>query len=69
VRVSELSVRSGDRMRVVIEDLRQSDDILRAGVVGAGVEVVVGAQTLRFDRRRTDVRIGVSGGRPVLSAA
>ena len=69
VRVSELSVRSGDRMRVVIEDLRQSDDILRAGVVGAGVEVVVGGQTLRFDRRRSDVRIGVSGGRPVLSAA
>lgn len=69
VRVSELSVRNGDRMRVVIEDLRRSDDVLRAGVVGGGVEVVVGGQTLRFDRRRTDVRIGVSGGRPVLSAA
>lgn len=69
VRVSELSTRNGHGMRVVIEDRRPSEDVLRADIVGAGVEVVVGGETVRFDRRRTDVRIGVSGRRPVLSAA
>jgi hypothetical protein len=69
VRARELSGREGARLRVVIEDTRPSDDVLRADVVNAGVEVVVGAEVVRFDRKRTDVRIGVRGGRPVLHAA
>ena len=36
---------------------------------GAGVEVTAGGATLRFDRRRTGVRVGLAGGRPVLAAA
>ena len=43
--------------------------MLRADVVDAGVEVVVGSEVLRFDPKRTDVRIGVRAGRPVLHAA
>ena len=38
-------------------------------MVGAGVEVTAGGATLRFDRRRTGVRVGLAGGRPVLAAA
>jgi hypothetical protein len=37
--------------------------------VGAGVEVTAGGATLRFERPRTDVRVGLAGGRPVLAAA
>ena len=69
VRARELSGREGARLRVVIEDVRPSEDVLRADVVNAGVEVVVGSEVLRFDRKRTDVRVGVRGGRPVLHAA
>lgn len=69
VRVRELAARHGSRLRLVIEDTSPSDDVLRAEVVNAGVEVVVGGRAVRFDRRCSDVRIGVSGGRPVLAAA
>lgn len=69
VRARELSAGHGRGLRLVIEDTRQSDGVLTADIVGAGVEIVVGRETVRFERRRTGVRIGVSGGRPVLSAA
>jgi hypothetical protein len=69
VRVRELAGREGSRLRVVIEDTRPSEDVLRADVVNAGVEIAVGGEVVRFERRRTDVRVGVSGGRPVLATA
>jgi hypothetical protein len=69
VRARELSGRNGAPLRVVIDDSRPSDDVLRAGVINAGVEVVIGAAVLRFDRRCADVRVAVSEGRPVLLAA
>lgn len=69
VRARELSARDAAGLRVVIEDVRSREDALWADVVGAGVEVVACGETVRFDRRTVGVRIGVSGGRPVLTAA
>ncbi len=66
VRVRELAGHGGAGLRVVIEDTRSRDDAVRADVVAAGVEVVIGGRAVRFDRRRTHVRIGARGGRPVL---
>ncbi len=43
--------------------------MLRADVVEKGVEVIVRGQSVRFDHRSTDVRIGIGEGRPVLLAA
>lgn len=68
VRVRELAAAGGRALRVVLDDARPSEDLLMAGLVGAGVEVEVGGRVVRFERRRTDVRIGVSGGRPVVGA-
>ncbi len=73
VRVHELGARAGAPLRIALDPAATgggtADDVLVAGVVGAGVEVTAGGATLRFDRRRTDVRVGLAGGRPVLAAA
>ena len=69
VRARELSGRSGTGLRIEITDTAGHDDLLCADVVEAGVEVIVRGQPVRFDRRCTDVRIGVGEGRPVLLAA
>lgn len=69
VRVRELAAGPGAGLRLVLEDVRPSDDVLTADEVGAGVEVVVGGEVVRFERPRSRVRIGVSAGRPVVHAA
>lgn len=69
VRAHELSGHGGAGLRIEITDARGLDDLLCADVVEAGVEVIVRGQSVRFDRRATDVRIGVGEGRPVLVAA
>jgi len=69
VRAGELASRSGAPLRIALDAGGTADDVLVADVVGAGVEVTAGGATLRFDRRRTNVRVGLSGGRPVLAAA
>ena len=69
VRARELSGHSGAGLRIEITDVRGLDDLLCADVVGAGVEVIVRGQPVRFDRRCTGVRIGIGEGRPVLLAA
>ena len=69
VRVREISGREGSLARVVLDGSRASDDeVLSVGVLGPGVEVVVGGTPMRFDRKCADVRIGVAGGRPILQA-
>ena len=69
VLVRELAGREGAPLRLVLDEARSGDEVLRADVVSAGVEIAVGRETLRFDRRRKDVRVGVREGRPVLLAA
>ncbi len=73
VRAGELAARSGAPLRIALDAAAiaggTADDVLVADVVDAGVEVTAGGATLRFDRRRTDVRVGLAGGRPVLAAA
>ncbi|MGE0027591.1 MAG: hypothetical protein AB7O78_12550 [Thermoleophilia bacterium] len=69
VRVGELASRRGAPLRIALDAGGTADDVLVADVVGAGVEVAAGGRTLRFDRRRTGVRVGLAGGRPVLAAA
>jgi hypothetical protein len=69
VRAAELASRPGAPLRIVLDGAGAADDALAADVVGAGVEVTAGGATLRFDRRRTGVRVALAGGRPVLAAA
>jgi hypothetical protein len=69
VRVGELASPAGAPLRIALDAGGTADDVLVADVVGAGVEVTAGGATLRFDRRRTGVRVGLAGGRPVLAAA
>jgi hypothetical protein len=69
VRAGELAARPGATLRIVLDGAGTVDDALAADVVGPGVEVTAGGATLRFDRRRTGVRVGLAGGRPVLAAA
>jgi len=69
VRAHELSGHGGAGLLIEITDAHGLDDLLCADVVEAGVEVIVRGQSVRFDRRATDVRIGVGEGRPVLVAA
>jgi hypothetical protein len=69
VRVRELASRSGAPLRIVLDANGTADDVLTADVVGAGVEIAAAGGTLRFDRRRTDVRVDLAGGRPVLAPA
>jgi hypothetical protein len=66
LRARELAGREGARLVVILDDPRAGDDILRVGVVQAGVDIRVGGELLRFERRRTDVRIRLEGGRPVI---
>jgi hypothetical protein len=66
VRARELAGRAGARLRIVLEDPRPGEEILRADVVQAGVDIVVGGEMVRVDRRRADVRLRVDGGRAVL---
>lgn len=65
VRVRELSATHGRRMSVVIDDVRADDELLRAGMVTAGVEVTAAGRVIRFDRRCTGVRIVLRDGIPV----
>ena len=60
----ELAGGEGAPLRLVLDDARSGEEVLRAGVVSAGVEIAVGRETLRFDRQRSDVRVGVAGGPP-----
>ena len=69
VMVRELASRTGSPLRIAIDAAGTADDVLVADVVGAGVEVTAGGGTLRFERRRAGVRVGLAGGRPVLAAA
>jgi hypothetical protein len=69
LRVGELAGREGACLRVILTATGDADEILCAGVVHAGVEIAVAGQVLRFDRRHTDVRIGIAGGRAVVRAA
>jgi hypothetical protein len=69
VLVRELAGRSGSPLRIALDATGAADEVLVADVVGAGVEVSAGGRVLRFDRRRTGVRVGIAGGRPVLAAA
>jgi hypothetical protein len=68
VRARELDGREGARLRLGLDDLRAGEDLLRADVVQAGVDIVVGREVLRFDRRRAGVRMLVAGGRVVLES-
>jgi hypothetical protein len=69
VRARELASRAGAPLRITLDATGNADDVVVADVVGAGVEIVAAGGTLRFDRRRTGVRVGLAGGRPVLAAA
>jgi hypothetical protein len=69
VMARELASRAGSPLRIALDATGSADDVLVADVVGAGVEVTAGGGTLRFERRRTGVRVGLAGGRPVLAAA
>ena len=65
----ELASPTGAPLRIALDAAGTADDVLMADVVGAGVEVTAGGATLRFERRRTGMRVGLAGGRPVLAAA
>ena len=69
VRAREISCSHGGRMSVVIGDAAAGDDLLRADVVTAGVEVVVGGRSIRFERRSTGVRVVLRNGLPVAETA
>ena len=70
VLVRELASRAGAPPRIVLDaEGGTADDVVVAGVVGAGVEITAGGSTIRFDRRRAGVRVGLAVGRPVLAAA
>ncbi|HTI34184.1 MAG TPA: hypothetical protein VL422_10945 [Miltoncostaea sp.] len=69
VRARELASRPGALLRIRLDAAGTADDVVTADVVGPGVEIVAAGGTLRFDRRRTGVRVGLAGGRPVLAAA
>lgn len=65
----ELAGRERAPLVVVLADPGPAAELLRAEVVQAGVEVRVGGEVVRFDRRRTGVRLGVAGGRVVIDGA
>lgn len=65
----ELAGREGAPLVVVLADPGPAAELLRAEVVQAGVEVRAGGEVVRFDRRRTGVRLGVAGGRIVVDGA
>ena len=65
----ELAAREGAPLVVVLADPGPAAELLRAEVIQAGVEVRAAGEVLRFDRRRTGVRLGVVGGRFVVDGA
>lgn len=67
--VRELTGRHGARLRVVMGEARTADDLVRADLVRAGVDIVICGEILRFDRLHTDVHIGVADGRAVVRSA
>jgi len=68
VRARELAGRTGARLRLVLEDPRPGEELLRAEVVQAGVDIVAGGEVVRVDRRRAGVRLRVEGGRAVIDS-
>lgn len=68
LRAGELSGREGAPLRVILTARDDVAEVLRAGLIDAGVEISVAGQELRFDRRQRDVRIAIADGRAVLRA-
>ena len=66
--VAELAGREGARLRAVM-GVARGDDLVRAEVIQAGVDMVVCGELLRFDRRHTQVRIAIVDGRAVVRSA
>lgn len=64
-----VAMRDGAPLVVVPADPGPAAELLRADVVQAGVEVRAAGGVVRFDRRRTSVRLGVVGGRIVVDGA
>ena len=60
----ELAGGEGAPLRLVLDGARSGEEVLRAGVVSPGVEIAVGRETLRFDRKRSERARRDPGGPP-----
>lgn len=68
LRAGELSGRPSAPLRIEMRDPRPPGEVLCADVAEAGVEIVVGRETIHLDRRRRDLRIALEAGRAVVSS-
>lgn len=64
----ELCGRPAAPLRIELLADRPGEELVRAGALEPGVEIRIGHEVVRSDRRLTDVRIAVEGGRAVLTA-